>query len=208
MDFRDYFADRNGDELTYSVSVDGGEAKEQTSNKYRYTPKDDDLRVLTVTASDGILTSETLTITIQPTDDHVWREWKVTKEVTCTTAGEAKRTCACGSSETTVIPSLGGHAWGQWQTVKDLNNESTGAKLRQCHVCGEYERSGALYGDVNGDGSVDSADVMLLSRYMARWDVEINLDAADVDADGSITSADVMLLRRYMARWDVTLGPQ
>ena len=208
VDFRDYFADRNGDELTYSVSVDGGEVKEQTSSKYRYTPKTDDQRVLTVTASDGTLTSETLTITIQPTDKHVWREWQVTKEVTCTTDGEAKRTCSCGATETSVIPALGEHTWTQWEDVRNAKDQLTGAQLRQCLVCGEYERTGVLLGDVNGDGNVNMQDATILSRYLADWNVEPDLAAADVNVDGKVDMQDVTLLRRYLAGWDVTFGPQ
>ena len=68
--------------------------------------------------------------------------------------------------------------------------------------------SNILYGDVNGDGEIDSADVTRLRRYIAGWDVEIDLDAADVNDDGEVDSADVTRLRRFIAGWDVTLGPQ
>jgi len=65
-----------------------------------------------------------------------------------------------------------------------------------------------LYGDVNGDGEIDGADVTRLRRYIAGWDVEIDHDAADVNDDGEIDGADVTRLRRYIAGWDVILGPQ
>lgn len=64
-----------------------------------------------------------------------------------------------------------------------------------------------LPGDVNTDGAIDNADVILLRRYVAKWkDVKIETDAADVNKDGTIDNADVILMRRYVAKWEnVTL---
>ena len=44
---------------------------------------------------------------VEPPHEHEWTEWTVTTEPTCTTAGEKTRTCACGETETEVIPALG-----------------------------------------------------------------------------------------------------
>ena len=60
-------------------------------------------------------------------------------------------------------------------------------------------------GDVNGDGKVRLDDAILLRRYVADWDVEINLQAADVNGDGSVKLNDAIILRRYVAGWDVEL---
>lgn len=64
-----------------------------------------------------------------------------------------------------------------------------------------------LPGDINTDGVVDNADVILLRRYVAKWkDIQIDTDAADVNNDSTIDNADVILLRRYVAKWkNVTL---
>ncbi|MBQ7540720.1 MAG: leucine-rich repeat protein [Clostridia bacterium] len=57
-------------------------------------------------------------------------------------------------------------------------------------------------GDVNGDGEVDNADVILLRRYVAKWkNVAIHTESADVNKDGEVDNADVILLRRYVAGW-------
>jgi Cohesin domain. len=64
-----------------------------------------------------------------------------------------------------------------------------------------------MYGDVNGDGKVDTKDITLLRQYVADWDVTIDLDAADVNGDGKVDTKDITLLRQYVADWDVTLGP-
>ena len=60
-------------------------------------------------------------------------------------------------------------------------------------------------GDVNGDGQVTSADLMLLSLYLAGHPVQICYIASDVNGDGRITSADLMLLSLYLAGHPVVL---
>ena len=42
--------------------------------------------------------------------EHAFGEWVVTTEPTCTETGVETRTCACGETETLVIPAMG-HAW-------------------------------------------------------------------------------------------------
>ena len=52
--------------------------------------------------------------------------------------------------------------------------------------------------DVDGNGSVESADALLTFRYvMGLADAaSIDLDAADVEGDGTLTSADALLIMR------------
>jgi hypothetical protein len=65
----------------------------------------------------------------------------------------------------------------------------------------------SMRGDVNGDGSIDLKDVIVLRRYLAGgWDVTINEANSDVNSDGSIDLKDVIILRRYLAGgWDIVL---
>lgn len=57
-----------------------------------------------------------------------------------------------------------------------------------------------LPGDLNGDGTVNSTDAILLRRYIAGgYDLDINELAADVNDDGSAGPMDILLLRRYIA---------
>ena len=64
-----------------------------------------------------------------------------------------------------------------------------------------------LYGDLNGDGSINNRDMALLQQYINKWDVEIDELAADVTDDGAINNRDLALLQQYINKWDVTLGP-
>ena len=53
-----------------------------------------------------------------------------------------------------------------------------------------YGAQGGVTGDVNGDGSVTSADITAIYDYMLTGDTT-HATSCDVDGDGSITSADV-----------------
>lgn len=54
-------------------------------------------------------------------------------------------------------------------------------------------------GDVNGDDTVNTTDIILLRREITGgYDVSINEAAADVNADGNINTTDIILMRRYI----------
>jgi hypothetical protein len=64
-----------------------------------------------------------------------------------------------------------------------------------------------LWGDVNGDGRVTSADTTHLARYLVLQPVNINRDRADVNMDGLVNTRDLGFLAQALAGFDVTLGP-
>ena len=66
--------------------------------------------------------------------------------------------------------------------------------------------SKTVYGDANEDDKINMADVLILRKYLAKWNVVINAENADCNADTKINMADVLLLRKYLAKWDVKLG--
>jgi hypothetical protein len=74
-------------------------------------------------------------------------------------------------------------------------------------ITANFVSTGFLYGDLNGDGKVDSADLVLMLRYFARPGVEIDLRAADVNGDGVVNMADLILLLRYFSQPNIVLGP-
>ncbi|TYQ15326.1 UNVERIFIED_CONTAM: arabinogalactan endo-1,4-beta-galactosidase [Acetivibrio alkalicellulosi] len=59
-----------------------------------------------------------------------------------------------------------------------------------------------IYGDLNGDGKIDSTDYALLRRYIlgiiTSFPSENGLISADVSGDGVIDSTDIVLMRRYL----------
>lgn len=60
----------------------------------------------------------------------------VTKEPTCTTAGEALYTCALGDTKTEVIQPLG-HTWDEGKITADSSCSKGGTKTYTCTVCFE-----------------------------------------------------------------------
>lgn len=64
-------------------------------------------------------------------------------------------------------------------------------------------------GDLNGDGKVNSSDIILMRRHIAGgYEQSINESAADVNNDKRTNSTDVILMRRYIAGgYDIELKP-
>ena len=62
-----------------------------------------------------------------------------------------------------------------------------------------------IIGDVNNDGSVNTLDRVILTRYIANWEEypegSINMTAADVNGDGTVNTLDRVILTRYIANW-------
>lgn len=61
-----------------------------------------------------------------------------------------------------------------------------------------------MRGDVSGnDGIIDTADAMLLTRYVNGWEgVVIDLTLADLDQDGEVGVRDAMIITRYVNGWE------
>lgn len=72
-------------------------------------------------------------------------------------------------------------------------------------VNGGVEIVNVIVGDVDGNGSVNNRDSMVLDRYLAKWpgytEENVNLKAADVNGDGAVNNKDSMILARYLAKW-------
>ena len=93
--------------------------------------------------------------------------------------------------DNSMLPSSTGHEYIKDQILGALNVT--------------VEEKPFLKGDVNDDGVVDVIDSMVFDRYLAGWDVEINLKAAEINDDGEVDVIDVMLIDRYLAGWTETL---
>ncbi|MDR3239254.1 MAG: RICIN domain-containing protein [Clostridiales bacterium] len=68
-----------------------------------------------------------------------------------------------------------------------------------------------LYGDINGDGRVETKDLILLLQYLAGWKVNLTPDqkeVADVYYDGALNTLDAIKLAQFLAEWvGIRLGP-
>jgi hypothetical protein len=63
------------------------------------------------------------------------------------------------------------------------------------------------YGDTNGDGSVNEADLILMLRYFARPGTVVNTAAADMNGNSKIDNVDLVLLLKYFAQPEAAPGP-
>ena len=64
-----------------------------------------------------------------------------------------------------------------------------------------------VYGDVDNNGKVETADAVLLNKYLAGYSgLDINLEAADTDNNGKIETADTVYLLKYLAGYQIALG--
>ena len=62
---------------------------------------------------------------------------------------------------------------------------------------------GLKVGDVDESETVDEIDYVYLARYLAGWDIAIDLDAADIDFDGDVDEQDAAMFARKNAGWNV-----
>ncbi|MBR6951048.1 MAG: hypothetical protein IKH56_04885 [Oscillospiraceae bacterium] len=65
-----------------------------------------------------------------------------------------------------------------------------------------------VYGDANGDGTVNAMDATRVLRYVAGYSVTIDLEAADANGDGTVNAMDATRILRYVAGYNVKLGKQ
>ncbi len=89
------------------------------------------------------------------------------------------------------------------------NHEYDGADATECALCGHARAVSVLYGDLNGDGTVELADLTMLAKAVSGWTMDADYRAANADCngDGTVELADVVLLAKFIAGWSVVLGP-
>lgn len=57
--------------------------------------------------------------------------------------------------------------------------------------------------DVNLDGLINIADMILLRRYLAGWNITVTLGNLDINQDGKINNGDAIYFARYLAGWNI-----
>lgn len=62
-----------------------------------------------------------------------------------------------------------------------------------------------IYGDANGDGTVNMLDLIEMRKYLAKWSIGVDEAAADCNADGKINLPDLILIRKYIEKWNVSV---
>ena len=104
------------------------------------------------------------------------------------------------------VPSRDGYNFVGWFTDKTggtkvtIDTKFTKNTTVYAHWSGG---PGVSYGDINGDGKINSKDLTLLGRYVAnekKYPLSAEeLQRADINRDGKVNSKDLTLLNRYNA---------
>lgn len=69
--------------------------------------------------------------------------------------------------------------------------------------------SGNLYGDVNGDKTIDLLDALDLKKYIAKNETSaFKFVNADLNTDKSADLKDFIMLNKFLAEWNIHLGPE
>ncbi len=120
------------------------------------------------------------------------------------------KVCSCGAQA-----NVGAHTWDDGVITTEPTQTTPGVRTYSCTTCGRVKTESipvaCHYGDANLDGKANGADIILLARHLAKWDLSLSsaqLLAMDINADGNINGADIILFARYLAKWNVSLGPQ
>lgn len=81
------------------------------------------------------------------------------------------------------------------------NGTSTGV-VNYTVIVKENNQSSITYGDLNGDGYVDSTDYTVLKRHILKISVlpQDKIEAADLNLDGFVDSTDYSILRRFILK--------
>ena len=172
--------------------------------------------VITVTTVDGEYTDECIiTVVCSHTNTTVIPA----KESTCLEQGNDSYTVCndCGEiiSGTDAKLPLGSHTYVEKVDEKYLASPATSIKkatyYKSCSVCGkpssETFESGEVMGtlgDVNGDGKINALDVLIVKRYIAKYD-DAKLEGdkfalADVSGDGKVNAKDALAIMQKIAK--------
>lgn len=97
------------------------------------------------------------------------------------------------------------HTWDEGVVIKAPTVED-GETFYTCTVCGATQTvvTPAIYtyGDLDGDGSINAKDSLIIRRHLARADLfseEREFYASDLNGDGKINAKDSLLLRMYLS---------
>ncbi len=102
--------------------------------------------------------------------------------------------------------------WPPPESFEDVPGDSSEEDFDDVSVESSFDESSmsdvteALYGDVNGDNSIDLKDVLALRKCVAGFDAPFVFENADVTADEQVDLKDCLILRRYLAGMQDRLG--
>ena len=167
---------------------------------------------------------EQITITAETYIYAIWEAVEYNVTVTGGTASVGAGTPITKATMGTIVTLTAnaapeGKVFDKWEvvsgsiTLADVSNATTTFTMPKgdVEIKATYKDepgSDFTYGDLNGDGKINLLDLIAMRKYLAKWNIEIDTEAADCNADGKINLMDLILLRKYLAKWSVSFGPQ
>ena len=126
----------------------------------------------------------------------------VSKEATCTEKGNYIVTCKlCGEKFNEEIPAKGHTAAGNWIIDRRPTITQEGLKHQICRTCGKNTNITLMpkaYPDLDGNGSINSSDALMVLQYSVGLASSIKTDDkkinADTNGDGNINSVDALTI--------------
>ena len=95
---------------------------------------------------------------------------------------------------------------GTYKDGVNVNYDQSRNALPLVYVGSSAEIRSYIPGDINGDGHVDSRDVLNLLRHLSGWKgITVVEEALDVNGDRESDFRDVTALLQYIAGWNVVL---
>lgn len=200
---------------------DGTYARIDTADAPGYfTRKQPEPVETTTTTIETTTTTETTSTTTETTTTETTTPTTTTTTTPTTTPTTTRPTTGPGSTSTTTTPTTTRPTTGPDSTTTTTTTPTTRpttgpgstTTVEQTTTVTqettteptvtEPNETETLTGDVSGDGVIDTADAMLLARFLKFIVSDLpNPDAADVDGDGAVASADAMILMRYVNGW-------
>lgn len=122
-------------------------------------------------------------------DGHIWSEWTVTAEATCTENGSRERTCSeCEAVEVETIPA--GHAWSEWTVTAEATCTEDGSRERTCTRCDETEveaihAAGHTWDTDDEDAAATCTVCSETREAVIRYEIELDGDFWRQGGDGN-----------------------
>lgn len=199
---------------TSYVSIDGNDKKVQLNSKQVALEEKESNFEIVVTAGNGSTKTYTLKVIKddapeeQPTVDEMLEQstFKVTDEyLTGITFGMGTNTM---TEELLKV--------NKFATIKVTNNKDevkttgalgTGDKITITSKNEEKTFEIILYGDINGDGTVNNIDLLTIQKHIWKDTTLLgsNLKSADIDKDEVITNADLLRIQKHIWK-DLTIS--
>ena len=129
---------------------------------------------------------------------HVWSEWMVIQQPTCTSEGMSVRRCSvCWTTENRSLERTG-HAFGEWTIAEEPTCTAQGRRVRSCATCGYTE----------------SATIDPIPHAFGRWTVlqeatctQTGLRSRACEACGYVEQAETGLAPHEYGNWIMLAEP-